>query len=209
MELAAVAMGAMSRINQTRGAQSYIDEPLPGMIPGARSDQWTSSYSSRDTAVKDGVSPTVEKNGGLVLQNVLTAYHPDSVPLSSNGYRSQRNISIIQNMLYNLHATFENEKWQGVSIVEDVSAVANTTDRAKARSTGSVIDDLVALADGFADHAWIYSATYTKEQLAADGAVTIRTGANGFDATMKVLLSGEAGIFNNTIEFDTSLSVVL
>jgi phage tail sheath gpL-like len=209
MEIASLAMGIMARLNNNRAAESYVDQVLTGIIPGELSDMWTSSYASRDAAVKAGVSPTLYKSGNLVMQNVLTHYHPDSVPLASNGYRSQRNISIIQNMLYNLKATFATEKWQGVSIVEDVSAVANTTDRAKARSTGSVIDDLIALADGFAEKAWIYNSSYTKSKLAEAGSVTIRTGANGFDSTLKVLLSGEAGIFNNTIEFDTSLSVVL
>jgi len=209
VELACQTMAILARLNSTRAEETALNQILTGIIPGATADMWTAAYDSRDEAVQNGISTTLEKGGSLTVQNVLTFYRPVSVPIASNGYRSQRNISIVQNMLNAMRTTFETEKWNGVSIVEDVTKVSNATSRAKARDVSAVMDDLFSLADQFGARAWIYSAAWTKEKLAEGGLVTIRSGANGFDATLPVLLSGEAGIFDGTIEFDTSLAVVL
>jgi hypothetical protein len=191
---------------------------LDGLIPGRYFDaanptepcpMWTVNYDDRDYAVQNGIGTTLAKSGALTIQNLITFYNPVSVPLSSNGYRSMRNISIIQNMLNAIRVNFENAKWDGVTIVVDVAKVGNALDRAKARDIGSVIDDLLALTEGFGNRAWIYSAAWTKERLAAGGLVTIRPGGTGFDCVLPVLFSGEAGIFNTVIEFDTSLAVLL
>ena len=45
--------------------------------------------------------------------------------------------------------------------------------------TGSVIDDLVALARSFESNAWIFTASFTIDGLRESGAVTIRLGGNG------------------------------
>lgn len=209
VELATQTMGILAKLNSSRAEQTAINQTLTGVIPGLSADMWTVDYNERDDAVKNGVGTTLLKSGVLTVQNVLTFYRPASVPLSSNGYRSQRNISIIQNMLNAVRVNFENEKWNGVSIVVDVAKVSNALDRAKARDIAAVIDDLLAIAEGFGSRAWIYSAAWTKEQLSAGGLVSIRSGANGFDCTLPVLLSGEAGIYNTVIEFDTSLAVLL
>jgi len=204
-EIAAQAMGYMARINNDRAAQSYTGYALVDVFPGAIADRWTSSYDSRDTAVKAGVSPTKVANGAVVLQNVVTFYHPDSVPDTSNGYRSMRNISILQNIMSNIKETFEASKWQGISIVEDVLAVTNVTDRLKARDTDAVKDDLNALAVAFAGKAWLYNSSFTSENLS----VTIRDGSTGFDNIFPVILSGEGGIIDTVTQFDVSIAVLL
>lgn len=208
-EIAAQAIGHMARINQDRVAQHYLGIQLIGVHTGAKSDRWTSDYDNRDTAVKGGISPTRVQNGAVYLQNVVSFYRPASVPVASNGYRSMRNIAIIQNMLYNIRVNFEQEKWQGVSIVSDTLRVTNTTDRQKARDVGSVIDDLMALAVSFESHAWIYEAAFTINKLKEAGAVTVRAGGLGFDSVMSVIFSGEGGILDTVVEFDTSLAVLL
>lgn len=208
-EIAAKAIGIMARLNNDRAAENYVGQILPNVFPGAVADRWSSDYDDRDTAVKAGISPTVVSGGAVLLQNVLTYYHPDSVADDSNGYRSQRNISIIQNVLENIRANFRAEKWQGISIVADVAKVTNQTDRAKARDIDAVIDDLVALATSFESHAWIFSAAFTVDRLKQGGYVTIRAGGTGFDMTLPILLSGEGTIFDTVVEFDTSLTVIL
>jgi phage tail sheath gpL-like len=211
-EIAAVAIGVMARVNNDRAEESYVGKLLPGVIAGrqvaigASTGRWTDTYDNRDTAVKAGISPTIADAGFTVrLQNVLTFYHPDSVPVGSNGYRSMRNISIVQNLLNSVKTNFAQEKWQGISIVEDVSKVSNALSKDKARSTGSVITDLVALADSWASRAWLYNATFTKENLS----VEIRTGGIGFDSVCPVVLSGEGGILDTRVDFDTALTVFL
>jgi hypothetical protein len=208
-EIAAQALGHMARINQDRAAQHYLGTQLVGIHPGAKSDRWTSDYDNRDTAVKSGISPTRVQSGAVFLQNVVTFYRPDNVPVSSNGYRSMRNISIIQNMLQNIRVNFEQEKWQGISIVADTTRVTNTTDRQKARDIDAVKDDLIALARSFESHAWIYTADFTISKLKEAGAVTVRAGGLGFDNVLSVIFSGEGGILDTVVEFDTSLAVLL
>lgn len=207
-EIAALAIGNMARINQDRAAQSYIDVLLSGIWPGDKADRWTSDYTNRDTAVKGGISPTRVKSGTVYMQNVVTFYRPDSVPVASNGYRSMRNISILQNILENVRTNFEREKWQGISIVRSVAKVGNSLDRQKARDVGSVIDDLIALAKQFESKAWIYESAFTIGKLKESGAVVVRAGANGFDNTLAVILSGEGGILDTVTKFDTSIAIL-
>lgn len=208
-EIAAQAMGHMARINNDRVSQHYVGIQLIGIDPGAVVDRWTKDYDSRDTAVKSGISPTRVENSVVTLQNVITFYRPDSIPVSSNGYRSMRNISIIQNMLYNVYVNFKQEKWQGISIVSDTNKVTSAVDRKKARDTGSVIDDLIALAKSFETKAWIYDAGFTITMLKRPGAVSIRTGGLGFDNILSVIFSGEGSILDTDIQFDTSLAILI
>ena len=142
------------------------------------------------------------------MQNVMTFYRPDSVPVASNGYRSMRNISILQNILDNIRTNFERSKWQGISIVKSVANVGNTLDREKARDVGGVIDDLIALAKDFESKAWIYEAAFTIGKLKETGAVTIRSGGGGFNNRLSIILSGEGGILDTVTQFDTSIAVL-
>lgn len=208
-EIGAKSMGIMARVTNVRPAENFIGQVLPNVFPGAPSDRWTSKYANRDAAVKAGISPTVVAGGAVELQNVLTYYHPDSVSVDSNGYRSQRNIAIIQNVLANIKSNFRTDKWRGISIVADVAKVTDPTSRAKARDINAVIDDLVALAVSFEGLAWIFSAEFTIDRLKAGNLVTIRRGGLGFNTRYPILLSGEGGIFDTVVEFDTSLAIIL
>lgn len=203
-EIAAQAMGIMAITNSTRAEEGYIDKVLDGIWPGEIADRWTNDYDNRDQAVQGGIGTTLVKNGVLTLQNLITFYRPADVAPASNGYRAMRNISIIQNLLYNYRMNFEREKWKGITIVEDTTAISDTTSREKARDLDAVIDDLVTLADVFAGKAWLYTASYTKTALT----VSLRAGLTGFDIVFPVILSGEGGIFNSVITFDTSIAIL-
>lgn len=205
-EIAARAIGSMAAINNDRAAQSYIGIAMGDIDPGELADRWTSDYDNRDLAVRSGVSPTRVIGGVVLLQNVVTTYRPDSVSVTSNGFRSQRNISIIQNMLWSLKNNFERAEWQGISIVQSVEAVTSATDRQKVRDINSVRNDLVALAKLFESKAWLYTAEFTIDGLRKPGAIVIRGGATGFDGTIPVLLSGEGGILDMVVEFDVSIT---
>ncbi len=208
-EIAAQALGLMAVINSTRAEEGYVDQALSEIYPGDLADRWTNDWDNRDQAVQGGISTSFCKNGVLTLQNLITFYRPTDVAPESNGYRAMRNISIIQNLLYNYRMNFERSKWKGITIVEDTAKVANVDSRKKARDVGDVIDDLLALADEFAGHAWIYTAKYTKSQLQQGDKVVLRAGLTGFDITFPVILSGEGGIYNSLIIFDTSIAVLL
>jgi phage tail sheath gpL-like len=207
-EIAAQMLGIMGVINSTRAEEGYIDKTLDGIWPGAMADRWTNDYENRDQAVKGGLSTTLVKNGVLTAQNIITFYRPADIAPSSNGYRAMRNISIIQNLLDNYRRNFERTKWKGISIVENTNEVSNVVDREKARDVDAVLDDLVALAEAFAGNAWLYNASYTIGRLQAGGLVTLRAGLTGFDITFPVIFSGEGGIYNTTITFDTSIAIL-
>lgn len=208
-EIAAQAIGHMARINNNRAEEHYTDTLLSGVWPGDSADRWTAEYDNRDLAVKSGISPSLVKSGAVVLQNMVTFYRPASVPVSSNGYRSMRNISITQNVLNTVKLNFEQEKWKGISIVSDVNRVGNASSKEKARDTSSVIDDLVALALAMEGRAWLFDADFTIEALQDPAAVTIRNGGTGFDSLVKLIYSGEGGILDTVVEFDTSIAAAL
>lgn len=207
-EIAAQTIGHMARINQNRAAQHYVDIALIGIWPGTQADRWTSDYGNRDIAVKGGISPTRVKSGVVYLQNVVSYYRPASVPVTSNGYREMVNISKIQNMMHTQRQLFEQEKWQGISIVTDVTKVTSVEDRAKARDVDSVKDDMVALYLAWEAKAWIAQAAFSIDALKETGAVSVRTASDGFDITTKAVLSGVANIYDAVIEFDISFAVL-
>ena len=211
MELAACAMGVMAEINNTRAQQTYVNRVLPGIIPGPGKDRWTDNYTSgRDLAVKNGVATTQVKNNTVTLQDVITFYRPEAVTPVSNGFRSMRNISLLQNITFNLKANFELEKWQGITIVEDTGDIDDRVDAEKAKDDGNVIDDLLALNELFAGKSWLYNESFGVEKLKAEpDRVSLRDSGRGWDIYPPILLSGEGGIFNTIIEFDVSLAVVL
>lgn len=208
-ELAARAMGIMGVKNSIRAQDPYFDEIL---LPSQAAivDRWTNDYDNKDQAVKGGVGTTMVLDGNLTMQNIITFYRPADVAPESNGYRSMRNISIIQNMLANYRLNWERDKWKNITIVEDTAAVDDPQSRVKARDVESVIDDLLEIADTFAGKGWIYTAEYTKDAIKAGGIVSLRAGLTGFDITdLPVIFSGEGGIYNTDIIFDTSIAILI
>lgn len=207
--IAAVAMGVMARVQQERAAQNMIGQVLSGVLPGVSSDRWTNDTSSLNDALLAGVSGTKYKNGAVYMLNVATFYHPDSVPVNNNGYRSMVSISKVRNMTHNIWINFEGVKWQGTIIVQDKTAVSNAIDNEKARDRKDALGDCLALADAFAGKAWIYTADFTKTRLSSDATlVTVRPGADGFNIKLPVILSGEGNVFDTVTQFDTSLTVL-
>lgn len=208
-EIAAQAIGHMGRINAKTAEGAYVGTVLEDVWPGDAADQWTSEFDNRDIAVKGGVSTTLQQDGRLTMQNMISFYRPASVSIDSNGYRSMRNISITQNIMAVIKQNFSREEWQNITIVADINKVTDPDSKAKARDPGAMLDELVSLAILFAGRAWIFDSAFTIEELRQAGAVTIRAGGVGFDSTMKLVYSGEGGITDTTFEFDTSLAVAL
>lgn len=200
MEFAALAMGIMEAQNAVNASASYIDLPLPGVLPG--DTPWSAEYDNRDSAVKNGISPTFIDNGTVLLQNVVTFYRPDTVPVENNAYRSMRNISILQNIDYRNRSRFKADKWKNATIVKDVSRISNPTVKAKAKDIRAVKDEVLSLGDSYVKDGMIYSIDSVVAGLAKTDSVTLRAGGTGFDYKMEVVLSGEGGILNNLVLVD-------
>jgi len=207
-EISAQAMGIRARIANIRPEENYVDRLLQDIDPGEPEDRWTDIYNNRDLAVKNGISPTVVRNGNVYLQNLITFYHPDEVPVNSNGYASFRNLALIQNLLDSQYRTFTTEKWKNFTIVEDVTKITSTVSREKVRDIDAVRDECVKLIKAWYGLGWIYETSYAIQRLSDPDAIVIRGGTDGFDINLKVILSGEGLIVNITTAFDTSIAVL-
>lgn len=208
-QVAAVAAGVIESVAQLRPGQSYVKKILPGILPGTSSDNWCADYDDRDTAVNAGISPTEVKGGAVMLSNVVTFYHSDSIPVASNAYREMCNISLLQNVVDITKSNFESENWQGISVVADKTLVTNVIDRQKARSVSDVLDDLIALAVQFEGRSWVWSAAFTIGKLQEGGYVQIRPASNGFDIILPIRLRVINNIDDIQIQFDANVAVAL
>lgn len=205
-EIAAKTVGIMESIAAIRPEENYVGQVLPGIWPGDVADRWTSSYDSRDTAAKTGITSTTVKGGAVKLSNVISFYHSVTIPVSSNGYREMRNIAVLQNILDNIGSEFESVKWQGFTIVEDIAEVSNAVNREKVRSLESVRSTLNALADAFREKAWLFNSDFTKDKLKESGYITIRVTSDGFNIVFPCLLSGVGNIIDLQVAFDINLA---
>lgn len=208
-EIAALAIGNMARINNSNAAESYVDILLQGVIPGVPADRWNAGYDERDTAVKNGISPTKVVNGSVYMQNVMTFYRPENVPPSSNGYRSQRNISVMQNVSNSIKVNFDQDKWKRNSIVLDVTKVTNAFARQKVKDIVAVQNDIISLAKQWESLSWIFSAEFTISEIKKGNYVEIRKGGTGFNISIPIILSGESWILDNVVLADTALTVFI
>jgi phage tail sheath gpL-like len=207
-EIAAQVIGHAARVNNSVAQQDCAWILLEGVYPGAKADRWTSDSDNRELAIKSGISTTRVLNDEVYIQNLITFYHPDNVPVDSNGWRAFAHISVTQNIAYNWRLNFSQEKWQGTYNVANTMAVSNPTARAKARDANSVLDDIVNLVTSFEKMGWIYSKKYTIDQLKVPGTVTARTGNLGWDAKVKLIYCGIGWIINTEVQFDTSIAVL-
>lgn len=207
-EIAAKAVGIMERIAADRPEENYKGQILPSIIPGAVADRWASSYDNRDTAKKAGIGATTVDGNSVKLADVVTFYHSDDIPVANNGYREMRNISIVQNLVHSIKTNFQSTRWQGCTIVEDVTEISNLLSRQKARSLGMVLDDLLDLTDDFNGHAWIIG-SYTRTKLLEGDYIALRGNSDGFDVVLPVYLTAPCNIFDIQVAFDINLSVIL
>lgn len=209
-EIAAQSVGHVARVANKRVAEDYEGIVLIGVWPGDKgTDRWTSEYPNRDIAYKGGVSTTVVRSGVVYIQDLITFYRPDSVPVDSNGYRDIVNHKKTVNILDSQRRLFSTEKWRGIFIVTDVRAVSSSADKTKARDIDAVKDELlgwyinVLVAKG-----WIADAAFPITELKDADSVTVRSGGGGFDIRNRFVYSGIGKIKDVVTEFDTSFAVL-
>ena len=208
-EIAALALGNMARISQTNAPQSYVDEALVGIWPGPQgTDRWTSDYDNRNTATVGGISPTFVTNGIVTMQDVVTFYHPAALPIGNNGYLSQRNISITQNILYAKKLNYATDRWKQLTAVKDKAKVTNTIARLKVVDRDSFVTEEIRLAVVFEGHSFLFTADYTIDRLNNDPTlVALRGDGRGWLVLAPYIYSGESSILDNETQFDVSISI--
>ena len=209
-EIAAIALAIRESTAIDRPESTYIDKIMNGVIPGLNGNRWTDDYTAGlDAAIKAGISTTDIKNGDVVLQDLITFYHPDDLPDSSNIYRSMRNNAITQNICNSVRVLFSLDKWKNITIVSDVAKVTDNIAKQKARSIFTVAAALGKLASDMMGFGWLYDDDFTKEKVLGDPSsyISIRSGGKGFDNILPVIYSGEGGIINTNVQADISLAV--
>jgi len=211
-EIAAELLGAMEAVAGSLAQGSYIDLILSGVDPGivARDagQDWTTEYANRDLAVRSGISPLIVKDGAVYSQNVVSFYRPQNIPEISNMYRRMRDISITQNVLFNIMRNFSSEKWQGFSTHKDKSKVTDTASSKKARDIDDVKDDDLMLIDSFMRKGWLFDDEFSINALKSPQAVQVRIDGGGFNNNMCFVYSGEGGILDTIVQVDTSVAVI-
>lgn len=205
-EIAAWAMGDMSLKMNERAESSPIGRVMP-FIPGAKTDRWTSESANREIAIDAGISGTQVESGVAVMKNIVSFYHPDNVPASSNGYRSMRNLNLLANELHAVKLNFSQPKWTDITLVEDKAKVTNIASNQRTRDIDDVTDDYIALIEAFEANSWVYNSSFTIDELKKGDKVTFRAGLTGFDSIFPLIQSGEGGITNALIQFDTSIAI--
>jgi phage tail sheath gpL-like len=204
-EIAAYALGVREVVAKESAAKAPTGRALFGVFPGDKgADRWTSNYTNRDLAVKAGISPTKVDSGNVLIQNLITNYHPDNVAAANNGYRDFADLSKLQNILFNTRLALEQERLQGAIIVADITK-ADPSTKSLAVDIETIKDILVALLEAFEARGWIYSAASSIELFDAS-TVTIRAGGTGFDVNLPLFLSGNSEIFTAKLQFDTNIA---
>ena len=205
-EIAAQTMGNAERIARGSAGKGYGGTVLSGVDGGAVANRWTNNYTTgRDLAVKAGSGATRTLGETVTITDLITFYHPDSTPVTSNGYREFANIAKIQNILNSWKTTFEAEKFNDPIIVADASRVSSATDRQFVVDLDTIRDTIVALIKSWERKAWIYQAEFSIRNLT----VSLRTGSDGFNVNVPFILSGIGKIYDNQGEFDISTAILL
>jgi phage tail sheath gpL-like len=196
-DLACEALGWCASINQANAHRSYVGLNLTGDCGTAR---WTKNGTTRDNAIKDGVSTTRVINGVLKMDGMVTMYRPASIPVNNNAYRSFRNISIAQNMLNSHREFWANEA--SFTIVKDIRLV-DPAEKPYVKDIAAVEDLNALMVTAWQGKAWIFDAQYSIE----NQEVTLREANNGFDIKLPVIYSAEGVVSDTEVEADISLAV--
>lgn len=200
VEIACEILGAGASMAQAHPHVSYVGVPLQGHV-GASANRWTKDDTTRDTAIKAGISTTKVVDGTLVIDGLVTMYRPSNVAPAHNLYRSFRNIALNQNI-----TSFHRSVWElakNKTIVLD-TAELNSEEKPYCMDVDGAKDLNNLWADQCQRKAWIYDAGYTKKTQK----VSIRDLANGFDHILKVVYSAEGVVSNTTVQGDIALAAI-
>lgn len=198
--IACEILGAAASMAQSHPHVSQVGVPLRGHV-GDSADRWTKEDSTRDTAIKAGISTTKVVSGTLVIDGLVTMYRPANVAPQNNLYRSFRNIALNQNI-----SNFHRDVWENAknkTIVED-TAELNAAEKPYCMDEDAAKDLNNKWADQCQRKAWIYNAAFTKRTQK----VTIRDLANGFDHILKVIYSAEGVVSNTVVQGDIALTAI-
>lgn len=167
--------------------------------PEAIADDWTTSYTSRDSALKAGLSLVYLVNNEVVLGDIVSFYHPDGV--ANPVFQFEVNKRKVWNIAKDIIADKADPQRQGTVIVENAEAA---TDQPKATDVDLEKARIVSLADAWQTRGLLYNSAFTKK----NSTVVINTqNPDRIDRTIKCILSANARIRDDTIELDRNITI--
>ena len=177
-EIASRAVGLITSRANNQAARAYSGLKLLGLTAGATSYQW--SFTEGDAAEKRGASTSVVKNSVIVLEDILTFYHPDGEV--DPGYRYVVDIVKLQNIIFTIENKFDSDEWVGTTLLDD----NDISTQSFVRKPKDAKAALFGLADNWGLLAYITDVDFTKENMQVQKASGVR---NRIEAVVPVKLS--------------------
>jgi phage tail sheath gpL-like len=210
--LAAGAAGANAAMAQYRPEESNGGKILSSVETGplatlaAATGDWSTEYENRDTAVKSGISTTVNQNGVVKIDNLVTLYHPTTISAYSNCYRLVNNLWKVANMVKAWRDLLTSDAFDGITIVADVRKVTNQVSKQKVMDRDCLFSYVCSMVNEFEKRAWIYSAADTLDVMKSDldAYIVLRAGGLGWDVIQPTILSGSSEILTVQIKVDAN-----
>jgi len=168
----------------------YGSQKATGLTPGLDSEQWDNT--ERDTAVKNGSSTVVVRDGVLNLADIVTMYHPTGDPVPA--FRYVVDVVKLQNINNSINSIFENPSWDGAPLIPDNQATVNKS----ARKPKDAKAEISAMLDGLALNAII-----SDPESAKNGTIVVISATNPkrLDIQIPVKLSGNTNIISTDLLF--------
>jgi phage tail sheath gpL-like len=200
-EIAAYVCGFVALKATDNPASHYHKTSASALFgPEDINDDWTTNYTSRDTALKAGLSLVYLVDNSPVLGDIVSFYHPDGV--ANPAFQFEVNKRKIWNIAKDVKADKADPQRQGAVLVENAEAA---TDQPKATDEDLELARIVSLADQWAARGLLFGAAFTKKNSTATINVS---NPDRIDRTIKCILSANARIRDDTIEVDRNTTIV-
>lgn len=168
--------------------------------PEVATEDWTTSGTSRDTALKAGLSLVYLSENSVVLGDIASFYHPSGV--ANPVFAFEVNKRKTWNIAKDMKADKADPQRQGAVLVENAEAAS---DQPKATDTDLELARIVSLSDQWEKRGLLYAAIFTKKNSTA---VINSQNPDRVDRTVRCILSGNARIRDDTVELDRNVTIV-
>ena len=190
LEIAAAWVARVALSANNRPARDFARLTLPGINPGLDSQQF--SHTQRDQLVKAGISTSIVRDGVVEISDTVTTNHPTGVP--NPGYRFQKSITKLSNVIYNVALIFNTITWDGAPLIPDDQP---TTDP-DAKRPKDAIGVLSTLANNLGLRAIISDVPFTLENMASQ---ISSTNPDRLDTVYPVKVSGNVNVQSIDLNF--------
>lgn len=189
--VAAAQLAPIAATANNNPPTGYKANQIPSIRPGNDNQQW--DYNTREIALKDNGSSTVEVIDGVVqIGDVVTFWHPTGeLP---PGFNYVVNIVKLQQVIFNLRLEFEKKEWAAAPLLTDNDVTVNPNARrpkdAKAKAN-AIIKNLGLEA----------ILTNVKEALKKTTVTIDSQNPNRLNIQIIVQLSGNTNVKDITLDF--------